>query len=42
MCELKTMHPLNAERTRIDGWTARETMEEIDREREEKERESDA
>lgn len=42
MCELKTMHPLSAERRRIDGWIERERMEEIDREREEKESESDA
>ncbi len=39
MCKLKTMHPLSTERSRIDRWIEGETMEEIDRERGERERE---
>lgn len=37
MCELKTMYPLSAERSRIDRWIEAATMEEIDRERGERE-----
>lgn len=37
VCELKTMYPLSTERSRIDRWTEGETMEEIDREKAERE-----
>lgn len=33
LCELKTMHPLSTERSRIDRWMEGGRMEEIDRER---------
>jgi len=33
MCELKTTYTLSTERSGIDRWTKRETMQEIDREK---------